>query len=323
MMRVNFKIDPTLQSTVDEINRGMRLQTVIAIVDNEIVKMQAEPFNSTCNLSKDCDEIRKRLRAANLKCAYIVLLVSTNQPALIIYVSDTAKPRDRMMYSTGSNHMQEAVQVSSAYCVQCSAIDEIGPELFRGSESGKRREDLMTESERMTARIAKMEVAPPPSVLPGVSTPITDEGDDLMTKFAKREVETVSFKIEDSRICADAKVVGDKGLQAAAAILPADHPRYVITRFTPAATAAVEKCVLIYVCPQACKPREKMPYASSKASFMTYAHKHGIKFDRSIEVSAVSELVQTAEDAFVALEDDSAAPRAPKATAPKGPRMLI
>lgn len=323
MMRVNFKIDPALQATVNGIERGMRLQAVIAIVENEVVKAQAEPFNSTCNLGKDCEEIRKRLRASNLKCAYIVLLASTNQPALIVYVNDNAKPKDRMMYSTGSSHMQEAVRVSSAYCVQCSTIDEIRPELFREHETTEGREELMTESERTHAQIAKMEVAPQPSVLPGVSTPITDEGDDLMTKFAKREVETVTFKIEDSKICVDKKVTDKKGLGEVVAILPADHPRYVITRFSPQALKE-EKCVLIYVCPQACKPREKMPYASTKASFMTYAHKHGIKFDRSIESSAVNELVQTAEDAFVALEDDTnTAPRAPKTTTPKGPRMLI
>ena len=100
--------------------------------------------------------------------------------------------------------------------------------------------------------------------------------------------------------------------------MPENQPRFVIVHWTEG------KSVLLYICPSGCKPKERMPYASTKASFVAQLGHQEVKCDKSIETDEPAELEATVNDALNApvLADD-VKPIAPKAVMSKGPRMLM
>ncbi|CAD2214982.1 Cofilin/tropomyosin-type actin-binding protein, putative [Angomonas deanei] len=322
MLHVGFKVDDALRDKLSKVGKDNDIGAIVAVASNEII--QENFFIQSKDLTKSCDAVREHLVKEGLTCAYIVVRVADSQPSLVVYVSDSAKPRDRMVYSSGASNMRDIVRVSSTLTVQASAPEEIKPELFVRKESAAGREDLMTASEKMNDRLSKMEVAPQPSILPGVATPVTKAVDQALDAFAKGEVATVTFKIENGNIDVDKQIKGEKGLNTIVPVLPDDHPRYIITRFTPKALKE-EKSVMIYVCPGACPPKEKMPYASSKAPFVAYLSGKKVTLDRRVECGEVSEMIQTVEDHFVDVDfgEEEAAPHPPKPAMAKGPRMLI
>lgn len=331
MLRIDFSIAPDAQAALEE--SGKRTSNAVAIaltIEKEVLKLLAPPIAATgSGLEEDLKATRKALEAKKPSGAYLIVRTSPSTQYVVIFVSDAASAKERMLFSTGTSRAVGATPHAQKRTLQISSLAELQPSLFE-AESKKIREDLMTESERNQAAIARMEVAPQPVALPGVAIKMTAEADDMLTKFAKGAVEVVTYKIVSEQLQLDrtmAKLGGD--LANVKELLPAAEPRFVLVRYPSPKTSRAE-FVMVYVCPPACSPKVKIQYASSAAAFREQASRHEIKFAQKVETDTRETLVEDVQSAFVpfnagggAAAPRESAPRPPVPGAEKGHRMLI
>lgn len=210
--------------------------------------------------------------------------------------------------------------------VQVSAIADIQPSLFVRHKTAEDREELMTDGERMKAAIAKMEVVPQPTTLPGVAIPLSKESIGALQLYRTGAVAAVSLKVTPDCICVDRVLDAFGGLSAVKTILPAQEPRFVLARYArEGQSEPAGQLVMVYLCPSACKPREKMYYASGRAFFLSQLSDLGIKFVRRVETDSCDDFITDVVDAFEApaLVEEMARPRPAQPVMSKGPRMLI
>ncbi|KPI90479.1 putative G-actin binding protein putative twinfilin [Leptomonas seymouri] len=331
MLRIDFSIAPDAQSALEESGKRSSTTSAIAIViEKEVLKLLAPPLTPSGNgLEEDLKALRRVMQAKNPSGAYMILRTSPNSQFVVIYVSDAASAKERMMFSTGTSRVVEATPHAQKRTIQISSLSELQPSLFE-AESKKLREDLMTESERSRAAIARMEVAPQPVALPGVAIKLTAEADDMLTQFAKGKVEVVTYKIVSEQLLVDktmAKLGGD--LENIKSVLPEAEPRFVLVLYPSTRTSRAES-VMVYVCPPSCSPKVKIQYASSAAAFREQASQHEIKFAQKVETDTRETLVEDVKSAFegfnaygASAAPQDARPRPPQQGPLKGPRMLI
>lgn len=331
MLNVKYKLDDSLVAALQQISSDASVGPLLVVMQDEVMKPLAPAGRTLGSVQKDLDAVRKRIHGDNIMCVFVVVRVAPNEIGVITYVNDDAKPRDRLMYSSGTAHLQDAVKAPRVLSAQTSVVDGIKPTMFQRTETDAGREELMTESERRNAEIAKMEVAPQPSCLPGVSMKVSKDAAEVqetLSKFADGQVDAASFKMDGEALSLDRKVSGvapGSELEAAKEMLPADQPRFVLTYATKSAKQGGGRApVMVYVCPDSCKPKEKMTYASTKASFVKMTAEKGIQFYRRIETSGRDEFISTVQYYMEDVEDVPEEPRAPaKPAGAKGPRMLI
>jgi hypothetical protein len=332
MLRIDFSMAADAQSALEE--SGKRGSTAIAIaivIEKEVLKLLSPPvMSSGIGLEEDLKTTRKVLEAKHPSGAYVIVRTSPSTQYIVIYVSETASAKDRMLFSTGTSRVVEATPHAQKRTLQISALSELQPSLFE-AESKKIREDLMTESERNQAAIARMEVAPQPVALPGVAIKMTAEADEALRQFAKGTVEVVTYKIVSEQLQLDESMKELGGdLANVKAVLPAAEPRFVLVRYPSPKTSCAE-LVMVYVCPPACSPKVKIQYASSAAAFREQASRHEIKFAHKVETDTRDTLVEDVKSAFEPFNAGNGAsaasqdtrPRPPVAGAAKGHRMLI
>ncbi|KPA82278.1 putative G-actin binding protein [Leptomonas pyrrhocoris] len=331
MLRIDFSIAADAQSALEE--SGKRSSTAFAIlivIEKEMLKLLAPPVTSSGGgLEDDLKATRKLLETKNPSGAYVIVRTSPSSQYVVIYVDNAASAKDRMLFSTGTSRVVGATPHAQKRTIQISSVSELLPSLFE-AESKKIREDLMTESERNQAAIARMEVAPQPVALPGVAIKMTAEADEMLSQFAKGTVEVVTFKIVSEQLQLDTtvrKLNGD--LENVKDVLPEAEPRFVLVRYPSPKTSRAEY-VMVYVCPPSCSPKVKIQYASSAAAFREQASRHEIKFAQKVETDTRETLVEDVKSAFVPFNAGGASaasqhdrPRPPVAGAAKGHRMLI
>lgn len=332
MLRIDFSMAPDAQAALEESGKRTSTAAAIAIViEKEELKLLAPPVTSSgSGLDEDLKATRKLLETKNPSGAYIVVRTSPSSQYVVVYVSDAAKAKDRMLFSTGTSRAVGATPHAQKRTLQISSVSELVPSLFE-SESRKVREELMTESERNQAAIARMEVAPQPVALPGVAIKMAADADEMLTQFAKGTVEVVTYKIvaEQLQLDKSMKKLGGS-LENVKDVLPEAEPRFVLARY-PSPKTKRDELVMVYVCPPACSPKVKIQYASSAAAFREQASRHDIKFAHKVETDTRETLVEDVESAFVpfsagggsAAASQPSHPRPPVEGAAKGHRMLI
>ena len=331
MLRIDFSIAPDAQAALEE--SGKRTSTAVAIaivIEKEVLKLLASPVAASgSGLEEDLKATRKVLEAKQPSGAYVIVRTSPSSQYVVVYVSDAASAKERMLYSTGTSRVAGATPHAQKRTLQISSLSELQPSLF-AAESKKIREDLMTESERNEEAIARMEVAPQPVALPGVAIKMTAEADEMLTRFAKGSVEVVTYKITSEQLQLDrtmTKLGGD--LANVKDLLPEAEPRFVLVRYPSPKTSRAE-FVMVYVCPPTCSPKVKIQYASSAAAFREQASRHEIKFVQKVETDTRDTLVEDVKSAFEPFSagggsaaSQDARPRPPVAGAVKAHRMLI
>ncbi|KAG5467869.1 hypothetical protein LSCM4_00955 [Leishmania orientalis] len=331
MPHIDFSIAPVALAALEESGKlNTATAAVLITIEKEELALLAPPVASSGG-GFECDlkETRKLLDAKGATAAYIVVRSAPNTQCVVIYVSDAASAKNRMLYSTGASRVMEATPLAQKRTLQITSVSELLPSLFE-AESKKVREDLMTESERHRAAIALMEVAPQRLALPGVDIQMTAEADDMLSRFAGGAVDVVTFKIAAGQLHVDKTVTQLNGdFDQAQSILPDLDPRFMLLRYFSPKTQH-EEAVMVYVCPPTCSPKIKIQYASSAAAFRERASHHGIQFAHKVETDTPATLLEDVRSAFEPFPSSTARgaagespSSAPASSAPKGHRMLI
>ncbi|KAG5468270.1 hypothetical protein LSCM1_02248 [Leishmania martiniquensis] len=331
MQHIGFSIAPVALAALDELGKhSTDTVAVLITIEKEELTLLAPPVSSSAGgFEGDLKEIRRLLDAEGATAAYIVVRSAPHTHYVVIYVSDAATAKNRMLYSTGASRLVEATPQAQKRTIRIDSVSELLPSLFE-AESKKARDDLMTESERHRAAIALMEVAPQTLALPGVDIKVTNEADDMLSQFAGGTVDVVTFKIAGGQLQADKALKQLKGgLEQVKSLLADIEPRFVLLRYASAKTQRRE-AVMVYVCPPTCSPKIKIQYASSAAVFRERASRHEIQFARKVETDSPGTLVEDVHSAFEPCSPGSArgAEEASQSCssaslAPKGHRMLI
>ncbi|KAH9577514.1 Actin-depolymerizing factor homology domain [Trypanosoma melophagium] len=340
MLTVNFKVDSALENALKSFREEYALiRAVIVTIDDEVMHLHGNPVEATTNLEADLAKVREVITADKLEAAFIIVKLKKGEFAQVSFCVEGIKPKVRMVYATGAGHLSEASGLPHLAREHVGRVADLVPSLF-AKETESTRADLMTEGEKIRLAIDKMEVAPNPVAMPGVDMPLTEAGALELEKFGRGEVFALTFTVEPDKILLDKKLDKVKEIEsstnastalsfvidAVKALIPADHPRFVVLRCP--VDDNTTKAMMVYICPSTCKARELMVYASSKASFLLQAKNHGVKFARRMELDSTDELRSAIEDALLLgaeLEDENPEdkPAPPRPVGSKGPRMLI
>ncbi|ORC93621.1 putative G-actin binding protein, putative,twinfilin [Trypanosoma theileri] len=340
MLTVNFKLDSALEKTLKSFREEHApTRAVVVTIKNEVMQLHGKPIEATTKLENDLSKVRDLITADKIEAAFIIVKLKEKEFAQVFFCQDGISPKVRMVYATGAGHLAEASGLPHTVKEHVGRVTDIVPSLF-AKETESTREELMTEGEKLRKAIDKMEVAPNPVAMPGVVMPLTSEGMQELEKFARGEVCALTFTVESDKIVLDKKLAEVKGtgsttssssalsslMEAVKALIPPNHPRFVVFRCPVDATTT--KAMMVYICPSVCKARELMVYASSKASFLMQAKHHGVTFARRLELDSTDELKSAVEEALAhggELEDENPSdkPAPPRPVASKGPRMLI
>ncbi|CAJ1022587.1 Cofilin/tropomyosin-type actin-binding protein, putative [Leishmania lindenbergi] len=331
MLQIELTIAPDAQAALEESGKHNTATVAVLItIEKEALHLLAPPVSfSGDGFEHDLTTTRTFLDAKSVSAAYIVVRSAPSTQHVVMYVSDSAAAKNRMLYSTGLRSVVEATPHAQKQTIQISSVNELLPSLFE-AEPMNVREDLMTESERHRAAIARMVVAPQPVALPGVAIKMTPEASDMLSQFAGGAVDVATFKIEAEQLKLD-QVVKQLGgdFNQVKSILTDTDPRFVLLRYPSPKTQRAE-AVMVYVCPPTCSPKIKIQYASSVAAFREQASHHKIKFAHKVETDTPSTLVEDVHSAFEPFPSGAArgaqgeAPSCSSvSSAPKGHRMLI
>nr|CCC90127.1 unnamed protein product [Trypanosoma congolense IL3000] len=215
------------------------------------------------------------------------------------------QPKVRILYSSGVEHFASVcgLQNPPRRLVRrmVERIEDICETLFL-KETDSTRAELMTEEEKLVAAVQKLEVAPPVSVMPGVTVPLSEEGVLLLQRMCRGEVSCVTFSIEKETFTVDKSLETAGGdavpspsslVDAAAALIPLEQPRVLLLRCGGVAPEAI----VVNICPASSKPRERMLYSSCRASFVQQVQHHGVKCVRRMEVSDMDEFKEAVLEA--------------------------
>lgn len=345
MIQVNFEIDAKLCDTITKASRDTTVGAFLACIENETIRQIGDLIPASGSATSELEKVRAALRDCGLQAAYAVVYGAMADPVHIItYTSDNAKAKERMLYSSGTRHLQDVVNRANTVrrtkvlSVQSAEVDDIEPALFQHKEDAAGRAALMTQSERDKAQIATMEVAPQPTVMPGVASPMDAAAKQLLHAFVENvagpggmvatfRIDSASNKtIADKHKIASPATDKNEQLALAVALLPADEPRYVLTDYC-APGVAKRAIVMVYVCPGPCGPRVKMPYASGWASFIQQLKDNSVDVAHRLETGSAAELPSAVADAFVPVDygnsDGDQRARSGKPVGARGPRMLM
>lgn len=309
MLTINFELDFVLQKALKlfcEVNAPTR--ALIVRIENEVMRLHGPPLEATASIEDDLVKLRTVIATAGVAAAYIILKLDEGKFAQVTFCSDHVKPKEKMVYASGAGHLADGFGLGRVVREHVACVDEITLSLF-AEETAESRAGLMTEKEKLRTAMDTMELAPMPVMMPGVALPLSESGREMLKKLVCGGVSAVVFAVEADKITVDNTL--DALSEASSSVLsltnavrdllPKDHPRFVVLcspKDGAATTPGKRKVLMVYMCPAACKPREKMTYASSKSSFLLQAGQHRVKFVRRLELDDVDELGDAVADAF-------------------------
>ncbi|GET92287.1 G-actin binding protein, putative [Leishmania tarentolae] len=331
MLQIDFSIAPDVQAALEEAGKPTTATVAVPIIiEKEVLSLLAPPVSSSGGgFEHDLSATRKLLDAKGATSAYIVVRTTQSMQYVVVYVSDAASAKNRMLYSTGLARVVEATPHAQKRTIKISSVDELLPSLFE-SQTKEMREDLMTESERQHSAIARMELAPMPVALPGVTVQVTAEADSALSQFAGGALDVAIFKIAAGQLQLDKTLPQRNGdLDQVKSILTDAEPRFVLLRY-PSPKTQLAEAVMVYMCPPTCSLKIKIQYASSAACFREQAVRHQIKFAHKVETDTSATLAEDVRSAFESFpcagthtNQDKLPSSTPASSAPKGHRMLI
>lgn len=313
-----FPFADNLRDVLDKFKEPLATtRAVIVAIDNETLVLHDQPIEATENLTADLTAVRKVMPTDVPR--FVLVKLDEKSFAAILFVPEGTKPKVKMLYAGSSAHLRENSRLAIATDTHVVNVDEINPTLF-GRDIQAERAELRTEKEKIQEEVAKMEVAPQRSVeLPaGVQCPLNVAGIEAVLGIKDKKLRAATFKLEGTDTVVDKTVdFSETSSESWLAILPEDEPRFAVINYK-------DDIVMLYLCPDSCKPKVKMPYAASKSSIVRQLTHLEAKPRKSIETSSAKGADVLLEEALNApqLEDD-AKPIAPKSVMPKGPRMLI
>lgn len=316
-LSVDFAIDEKLQQALTTMKGDVKLRATIATIENERIQLFNEPLAATDNIADDLAEVRKAIAAGKIEACFVVVRVDDKTFGQVMLVPEGSKPKIRMIYASSAAHLRKDSGLAISTDTHASSIDEITPKLF-GRDDAESKRELMSEQEKEKEAIEKMPVAPAPTAMAGVACPLSEGATKAIAAFNEKKALAVTLTVTPKNIELDQTIPAEGALEDVVKAVPENVPRFIVTRFE-------EKVFLAYVVPPTAKPKERMPYASTKASLLSQLAANDCKIEKKVEIDEAKEMLEAMKEALQACDlSDEPKPTAPKAPlGAKGPRMLI
>lgn len=323
---LTFPLADPLRAALDKMRDNLStIRAVIVTVESEVLVLKGEPFEATLSLDADLAKVREFITKEALSCCFVLVKLDEKKFNQVMFVADGTKPKVKMQYASSAAHLRESSRFAIPTDIHIVAVDEINAALF-GRDVAAERPEMMTEKEKLVEEISKMEVATQkPQGMPGVATPLDDAALTALQAFRQGDVQALSFTVHAKGISVDGTMKKEDKHEEWVKLIPEAQPRFVLIHWgAEAGEGPAKDVVLVYICPAGCKPKDRMPYASTKASFVAQVGHQEIKLRKSVETDDASSAEATVKEALTApqLEED-VKPIAPKSVMPKGPRMLM
>lgn len=315
-LSVSFALADCLKDALHSMKHDGKYRALLAVIDQESIKL-VKAFDQSESIGADLEVVRKAITDDKIEACFVVVRIAEKEFGQVLMVPDTVKPKIRMLYASSSAHLRNASGLPIGSDTHATKVDDLTPAIFNQTEEETR--SMMTEKEKIREKMDAMPLAPAPSAMAGVGCPLSEGAKKAGESFSTGDFRAATFTVGPAGIDIEKSFPKDASTSDIIEGVPADQPRYIVLSWEG-------KTLLVYVCPPGTKPKERMPYASSKASFISQIGNVGVKFDRRIETDEVKNLEEAIAEAlqdvdFKDLPDTAAPPKAHMMQ--KGPRMLI
>lgn len=316
-LSVDFAIDEKLQQALTAMKGDAKIRSAIAVIESERIQLYKDTLAATTNIADDMADVRKAIVDGKIEACFIVVRVDDKTFGQIMLVPEGSKPKTRMIYASSSAHLRKESGLAISSDTHASSVEEITAKLF-GHDDDESKRELMSEKEKEQETIAKMPTAPAPTAMAGVGCPLSEEATKAIADFNDKKFMAITLIVNPKNIDLDKTIPVDAKLEDVVAAVPDNTPRFIVMMFQ-------EKVFLAYVVPPTAKPKERMPYASTKASLLSQLDANKCKVEKRVEIDEAKEMGDAMKEALEVCDlKDDVKPVAPKApVGAKGPRMLM
>jgi len=207
---------------------------------------------------------------------------------VIAYSPDGSSVKDRMTYAASRDNLKKMLGYSN-----------FKDELFGSEQSDitweayeehiKRSHDhssMLTDSERLYAAEAQMEVAQGPSkeYVHSVKFPLAQNARAALASMAASTVNFVQLFVDAEKETIELSNSSTVDVSALASLISENEPRFSVWRWS----GGEDSVVFIYSCPDSSKVKLKMLYSTVKAVAVGAIEEAGVKINKKLEVQAPS-----------------------------------
>jgi hypothetical protein len=316
-LSVDFAIDEKLQLALTAMKGDAKIRSAIAVIESERIQLYKDTLAASANIADDMADVRKAISDGKIEACFVVVRVDETSFGQIMLVPEGSKPKTRMIYASSSAHLRKESGLAISTDTHASSVDEVTAKLF-GHDTAESKRELMNEKEKEQESIAKMPVAPAPTAMAGVGCPLSEEATKAVADFNDKKLMAITLAVNPKNIDLDKTIPAEGKLADVVAAIPDNTPRFIVVWFQ-------EKVFLAYIVPPTAKPKERMPYASTKASLLSQLDANKCKVEKRVEIDEAKEMEESMKEALEVCDlKDDVKPVAPKAPlGVKGPRMLM
>lgn len=310
-LSLSLEISDDARDTLKQFSENRSTRAVAIRMEGERLACLGAPIPSSDALAADLQALRSAIEAHGATAAFAFVRVGEGVEQVTI-VPDTEPPKVKMLFASSSAHVRKALTCSVRRDHHVTSIGAVEPSLFAAKST---TEDVMTESEKANIAIAQMPVAPTGSALPGMGLALDGEAENALVKVKEGAIRAAAFAVEKGGASCVWSTSDENPVEAICREVGDAQPRYILLAWEG-------RTLFIYLCPAACKPRERMAYSVSKVAFTAQISKAGVEIAKSIETDTTEGLAATITEALKGgIKMEAVAPAA--STMVKGPRMVF
>lgn len=274
--------------------RGKKKRCLIVKIEEELLGL-SEVIDVKGDEEADFDELAFKM--SDHASAFLLFQLDSAKWLFIAYIPDTAKVRDKMLYASSIDDLQDQLGKGLfASFYKCSDKPELS---YRSWKSSCRRSSLdkvMTEKEKVIREEQLMERATCASGMKTVAFAMRDPVRNALKDLANgtRNIVLIRMDTKGGREECDLEDInGDAIVDDLVSVLK-KQPRYVIMT-EKAATGSGDRAVFVLFCPENAKAMHKMVYATAKKAVEGHVKSvlGKVAVAANVEISDVSELRMT------------------------------
>eukprot|EP00518_Triparma_eleuthera_P018508 CAMPEP_0197571096 /NCGR_PEP_ID=MMETSP1320-20131121/41780_1 /TAXON_ID=91990 /ORGANISM="Bolidomonas sp., Strain RCC2347" /LENGTH=337 /DNA_ID=CAMNT_0043133579 /DNA_START=62 /DNA_END=1073 /DNA_ORIENTATION=+ len=212
---------------------------------------------------------------------------------LVAWVPDSAKVRDKMLYSSSKEDLKKALGLTSfagdyyANVEEDLKWDAYAASLVKVVAMNEREEALQQEKmDKIADGGSQLSKQGAMGVVPFSLSPCASSALDAFARGGSHLVQLGQARDAPSLRGGIAGAVGSRPL---AGELGGDEPSFVIVRCV-GDVAGSTKEVFVYSCPEAAPVRTKMSFSTAKSAALAEIKKAGVVFDRTFEITEPPEI---------------------------------
>ncbi|KAI9782320.1 MAG: Twinfilin-1 [Peltula sp. TS41687] len=302
-MQSGISVSNELHQAFNELVSSPDQRGLLAGIEKEqLVALEAIPSHSA-EFSSDLKGLTSLLK--DNEAAYVILRryeEATDGYVAITYVPDTANVRQKMLFASSRLTLVRELGIERfRETLFATTKDDLTAEGFQSHDKHESLNAPLTEEEKTLEDVKQAEAeasrgtsARSSHVNHGMNFPMSEEAATALTNLKESEENLVQLRIdlptEQIELAKSSMCDADDISQA----ISEDEPRFSFYRYTHEFEAQhLSPIFFVYTCPSGAKIKERMVYASARASVIAYAsYEAGLEVQKKLEASSPSEITE-------------------------------